>query len=68
MAFTADSTLGEILREKPNAKEVMAKHAGQPVDESQLSMAMGMTIQQIAGFVGWGKDKVDAFIKDVNEL
>jgi hypothetical protein len=68
MAFTANSTLGEILREKPNAKEVMAKHAGQPVDESQLSMAMGMTIQQIAGFVGWGKDKVDAFIKDVNEL
>jgi hypothetical protein len=68
MAFTANSTLGEILREKPNAKEVMAKHAGQPVDESQLSMAMGMTIQQIAGFVGWGKEKVDAFIKDVNEL
>ena len=68
MAFTANSTLGEILREKPNAKEVMAKHAGQPVDESQLSMAMGMTIQQIAGFIGWGKEKVDAFIKDVNEL
>ena len=68
MAFTANSTLGEILKEKPNAKEVMAKHAGQPIDESQLSMAMGMTIQQIAGFVGWNAEKVEAFIKDINEL
>ena len=68
MAFTANSTLGEILKEKPGAKEVMAKHAGQPIDESQLSMAMGMSIQQIAGFVGWNSEKVEAFIKDVNEL
>jgi len=68
MAFTDSSTLGDILKEKPNAKEVLAKHAGQPIDESQLAMAMGMSIKQIAGFIGWGQEKIDAFIKDVNEI
>ena len=68
MAFTASSTLGEILKAKPKAKEVIAKHAGRPVDESQLAMAMGMPVQQVAGFVGWNKEKIDAFIKDVNAL
>ncbi len=68
MAFTDGSTLGDILKEKPNAKEVLAKHAGQPIDESQLAMAMGMSIKQIAGFIGWGQEKIDAFIKDINEL
>ena len=67
MAFTANSTLGEIIKEKPNAKDIISKHAGQPVDESQLSMAMGMTIQQIAGFVGWNQEKIEAFIQDINE-
>ena len=68
MAFTANSTIGEILKEKPNAKEVLAKHAGQPIDESQLSMAMGMSVQEVAGFIGWNQEKIDAFIKDVNGL
>ena len=68
MAFTASSTLGEVFKEKPNAKEILAKHAGQPIDESQLSMAMGMTIQQVAGFVGWSQEKIEALVKDLNEL
>ena len=68
MAFTASSTIGEILKEKPNAKEVLAKHAGQPIDESQLSMAMGMSVQEVAGFIGWNQEKIDAFIKDINGL
>ena len=67
MAITANSTIGDVLKEKPNAKEVLAKHAGQPVDESQLSMAMGMTIQQVAGYIGWNQEKIDAFVKDLNE-
>jgi hypothetical protein len=67
MAFTANSTLGEIIKEKPNAKEIIAKHAGQPVDESQLAMAMSMTVQQVAGFVGWNQEKIEAFLKDINE-
>ena len=68
MAFTVSSTIGEILKEKPNAKEVLAKHAGQPIDESQLSMAMGLSVQEVAGFIGWNQEKIDAFIKDVNGL
>ena len=68
MAFTVSSTIGEILREKPNAKEVLVKHAGQPIDESLLSMAMGMSVQDVAGYIGWDQEKIDAFIKDVNEL
>ena len=68
MAFTANSTIGEILKEKPDAKEIIAKHVGQPIDESLLSMAMGMSVQGVAGYIGWDKEKIDAFIKDVNEL
>jgi hypothetical protein len=67
MALTADSTISEILKSRPDAKEIIAKHAGQPVDESQLGMAMSMTLGQVAGFVGWGPDKIEALLKDLNE-
>lgn len=67
MAITANTTIADVLKEKPNAKEILAKHAGQPVDDSQLSMAMGMTIQQVAGYVGWNQEKIEALIKDLNE-
>ena len=67
MAITANTTIADVLKEKPNAREILAKHAGQPVDESQLSMAMGMTIQQVAGYIGWNQEKIDAFVKDLNE-
>ena len=39
-----------------------------PINEEQLSMAMEMKVQDIAGFIGWDQGKIDAFIKDVNEL
>ncbi len=68
MAFTANSTIGEILKEKPDAKEIIAKYVGQPIDESLLSMAMGMSVQGVAGYIGLDQEKIDAFIKDVNEL
>ncbi len=67
MAITANTTISEVLSAVPNAKEILAKHAGQPVDDSQLSMAMGMTIQQVAGYVGWNQEKIDALVKDLNE-
>lgn len=67
MALTADSTISEILKSRPDAKEIIARHAGQPVDESQLGMAMGMTLRQVAGFVGWGSDRIEALLKDLNE-
>jgi hypothetical protein len=66
MAYTVNSTIGEVIKGKPNASEILAKHAGQPIDPSQLQMALGMTIQQVAGFVGWNQTKIDAFLKDLN--
>ena len=67
MALTADSTIGEVLKSRPDAKDIIARHAGQPVDESQLAMAIGMSLRQVAGFIGWGSDKIDAVLKDLNE-
>jgi len=67
MAITASTTIADVLKEKPDAKEIIARHAGSPVDDNQLSMAMGMTIQQVAGYVGWNQEKIDALVKDLNE-
>ena len=67
MAITANTMMADVLKEKPNAKEVLAKHTERSVDESQLSMAMDMTIQRVAGFVGWDQEKIEALIKDLNE-
>jgi len=66
VAFTASSTIGEIMKGKANASEILAKHAGQPINPDQIQMAMGMSIQQIAGFVGWNQAKIDAFLADLN--
>jgi uncharacterized protein YidB (DUF937 family) len=66
MAFTSSSTLGEIINGKANAREIFAKHAGQPIDPNQLQMAMGMSIQQIANFVGWNQAKIEALLKELN--
>jgi hypothetical protein len=67
MALTADSTIAEVLKSRPDAKDIISKHAGQAIDESMLAMAMGMTIRQVAGFVSWGPDKVEALLKELNE-
>jgi len=69
MAITANSTISEVLNTNPKAKKIANKHAGQPLDDSQLSMAMamGMTIQQVASFVGWNQEKIDALVKDLND-
>jgi len=67
MAITANTTIADVLKEKPNAREILAKHMGQPVDESRLSQGMGMSIQQVAGYIGWNQEKIDAFVKDLNE-
>ncbi len=68
MAITANTTVAEVLKKKPNAKEILAKHAGRPVGDNLLAMAMEMTIQKVAGFVGWNQEKIEALVKDLNEL
>ena len=65
MALTANSTIAEIMKQ-PGAQALFEKHVGRAVDPGQLQMAMGMTLQQVAGFIGWNKDKVEALLKDLN--
>ena len=66
MAFTANSTVAEIMKGKANAKEIIEKHAGQKIELAQLQMAMGMSIQQVANFVGWNEAKIEALLKELN--
>ena len=67
MALTADSTIGEVLKSRPDAKDIISKHAGQAIDESMLAMAIGMSLKQVAGFVNWDSNKVEALLKELNE-
>jgi hypothetical protein len=66
MAFTANSTVAEIMKGKANAQAIIEKHAGQKIDPAQLQRAMGMSIQQVANFVGWNQAKIDAMLKELN--
>lgn len=70
MSFTADSKLGDILDQKPAALAVLGKHAGAAGSmlQSQIGMARGMSIKQIAGFVNWPQEKIDALLADLNAL
>jgi hypothetical protein len=67
MAFTANSTIADIMKGKANAREVIEKHAGQRIEPAQFQMAMGMSLQQVANFVGWNQVKIEALLKDLNE-
>jgi hypothetical protein len=67
VAFSANSTIAEIIKGKANAKEIIEKHAGQKIELAQLQMAMGMSVQQVANFVGWNQAKIDAMLKELNE-
>lgn len=66
MAFTANSTIADIVKDKANAREIIEKHAGQRIEPAQLQMAMGMSVQQVANFVGWNQAKIEALLKELN--
>ncbi len=65
MAFTLNSTIAEIMA-RPDAQVLISKHADRPVGPMQLEMVKSMSIQQVAGFLGWSKEKVEALLKDLN--
>jgi len=67
IALTADSSVGDILKSRPDAREVFARNAGIPVGESELAMATHMTLRQVAGFLGFGRDVTDALLNELNE-
>jgi len=52
MAYTLDTTLGEVL-DNPAAKAVLVKFVPQleePQIKAMLGMARGMSLKQVAGF------------------
>jgi hypothetical protein len=67
MAFTLNSTVDDIVR-KPGGKAVIDKYYGSVVDQSTLSMALVMSVQAVAGYVGWNRQKVEEFLKELNTL
>jgi hypothetical protein len=67
IALTHHSSIDDILKSRPNAKEVIDRHAGMQVDVSQLVMAMHMTVEQVALFMGWDRDRIEALLKDLNQ-
>ena len=67
IALTHHSSIDDILKSRPDAREVIDRHTGMPVDESQLVMVMHMTVEQVALFMGWDRDRIEALLKDLNQ-
>jgi uridine kinase len=66
IALTTLSSIGDVLKSRPDAKEVIARYLSMSVDESELAMTMHMTVEQVALFMGWNRDKTEALLNDLN--
>lgn len=72
MAYTLDTTLGEIL-DNPQAKAVLDKHLPGVTSNPMVGMAKGMTLNMIlsmpqAAQLGLTKEKVEALLAEANKL
>jgi para-nitrobenzyl esterase len=72
MAFTADSTLGEIL-DNPQAKAVFEQYLPGVSTNPMVAMARGMSLNLIltmpqAAQFGLTREKVDALLVEVNKV
>jgi para-nitrobenzyl esterase len=72
MAFTADSTLGEIL-DNPQAKAVFEEYMPGVSSNPMVAMARGMSLNLIltmpqAAQFGLTREKVDALLVEVNKV
>jgi len=71
MAFTLDTTLGELLND-PQAKAVLEKQMPGVANNPMVAMAKGMTLNMIlsmpqAAQLGITKEKVNAVLAEVNK-
>ena len=71
MAFTLDTTLGEIL-DDPQAKAVLDQQLPGISDNPMLAMAKGMTLNMIlsmpqAAQLGLTKEKAEAILAEINK-
>ncbi|OGN97767.1 MAG: hypothetical protein A2Z71_05845 [Chloroflexi bacterium RBG_13_50_21] len=71
MAFTLDTTLGELLND-PQAKAVLEKQLPGIADNPMVAMVKGMSLNMIlsmpqAAQLGITKEKVNAILAEVNK-
>jgi hypothetical protein len=71
MAFTLDTTLGEIL-DHPQAKPILDKHVPGASNHPMIGMARGMSLKMIlslpqAAQVGLTKEKAEAVLAEINQ-
>jgi hypothetical protein len=72
MAFTLDTTLGQLL-DHPQAKAVLDKHLPGVSNNPMVAMARGMTLNAIlsmpqAAQMGLTKEKAEAVLAEVNKV
>ena len=71
MAYTLDTTLGELLKD-PQAKAVMEKQMPGVSSNPMLAMASGMSLNTIlampqAAQLGLTKEKAEALLAEINK-
>ena len=67
MAFTLDTTLGEIL-EKEGSKGIIAKYVGRELPDSMLEMAKGFPLKSMVQRLGMTDEKAQEFLAELNAL
>ncbi len=65
MKYDATSSI-TTLAKVPGIMEEIEKVTGTKVSPSMLEMAAGMSLQEAASYVGWGKEKIDALVAFAN--
>lgn len=71
MAYTLDTTLGEIL-DDPQAKEVLDKHLPGVADNPMVGMARGMSLNTILSMpqaqqLGLTRERAESVLDEVNK-
>ena len=72
MAYTLDTTLGELL-DDPQAKAVLEKHAPGVSSNPMVAMAKGMSLNMVlsmpqAAQLGLTREKVEGILAEANKL
>ena len=66
MAFDASSTVGQVLAVKPGAIAIVEKYIGRRITQTEIEFAQGMTLKNVAEFVGMNQEKMEELIKELN--
>jgi len=72
MAYTMDTTLEQLLKD-PKVRPILDQYLPGVADNPLIGMAKGFTLNQIvsmpqAAQLGITKDKVEAFLAEVNKV